>query len=265
MNLKLPVMRSLSLMLVLLTCTMVIAQQEAQIAFSEGVKQLQSENYKQAEELFSTAIREGKTKNGLKMSYIYKAFSLNGQGKYNEAIACFDNAIQIDSLDPSSYIDRALTYSYKKDYPKAAEDLHHVLLLDSLGEKAEAAYYHLGKISMLMFDNESAVANFDKLLMLAPDDAEAFFLRGTAKSNLMDSDGAIADLDKAIELRPDYMEAYANRGVQKINKLPVAERTGKRIDCLEDPCADLLQAKEFGDTSIDDMIFLYCSGCKGRN
>ena len=238
------------------------AQEEAQKAFSEGVRLLKSNNYIEAEKQFSIAISKGETEQGLKMSYIYKGFSLNGQDKYDSAIVCFDKAIEIDSLDPASYTDRAKSYSYKKDYPNAMKDFEHVLKLDSIGGQAEAAYYYLGRIKMLTFENEAAIKYFDKLVNLAPKDAEAYFLRGTSKSNIMESAGAIADFDKAIELNPNYMEAYANRGVQKINKLPVEDKTGKNLKCLEEPCKDLLKAKELGDKSVDDMIYLYCKKCK---
>lgn len=237
-------------------------QEEAQEAFNEGVSLLKSDKCIEAEKQFSIAISKGETEQGLKMSYIYKGFSLNGQGKYDSAIVCFDQAIEIDPLDPASYTDRAKTFSYKKDYPNAIKDFEHVLKLDSIGGQAESAYYYLGRIKMLTFKNEAAIKYFDKLLVLAPKDAEAYFLRGTAKSNIMDSDGAIADFDKAIELRPNYMEAFANRGVQKINKIPVEEKIGKKIKCLEEPCKDLLKARELGDTTVDDMIYLYCKKCK---
>ena len=115
---------------------------------------------------------------------------------------------------------------------------------------------------MLQYKNEEAIKQFDRLLTLEPTDAEVYFLRGTAKSNLADIDGSISDFDLAIKYRPDYMEAYANRGIQKINKLPIEEKTAKRINCIEDPCADFLKAKSLGDNSIDDMIYLYCKKCR---
>lgn len=238
------------------------AQKEAQTAFSDGVVLLKAKNFVGAEKQFSIAIEKGKAEQGLKMSYLYKGFSLSGQGNYDGAIACFDKAIEIDSLDPASYTDRALAFTNKKDYSNAIKDYDHVLKLDSAEKQAQAAYFYLGRIKMLTFDNEAAIKYFDQLLKLAPLDAEAYFLRGTAKSNIMDSDGAIADFDKAIELRPDYMEAYGNRGVQKINKLRIEEKLGKKRKCLEDPCSDLLKAKELGDTKVDDMIYLHCRKCK---
>lgn len=238
------------------------AQNEAQKAFSEGVKLLKANKFQEAEKQFATAIEKGEVKEGLKMSYIYKGFSLNGQKKYDEAIINFTNAIAIDSTDAASFTDRGLAYSYKQDYDNAIIDFQKVLSIDSTGKQAEAAFFYLGRIKSLQFKFEEAIGYLDKLIKLAPTFAEAYFLRGTAKSNLLDVDGSIADYDFAIKYRPDYMEAYANRGVQRINKIPVKDKVGKKIKCLEEPCADLLKAKELGDNSVDDMIYLYCKKCK---
>ena len=237
-------------------------QEQAQSSFNQGVKELQNKNFVQAEEEFASAIKFGKTERGLKMSYIYKGFAHNGQGEYNDAILCFNEAIEIDPQDAASYIDRGLAYTYIVDYENAILDFKKVLNLDSPKEQTIAAFYYLGKVMMFTFKYESAINYFDQLIELKPLDAEAYFLRGTAKSNLMIIDESIADYDKAIELEPNYMEALANRGVQKINKIPVKQKLGKKIDCLEDPCRDLLKAKKLGDSSIDDMIFIYCSNCK---
>jgi len=248
--------------LLLLSTTFVNGQEDAQKAFSEGVQLLRSGKYVEAERKFSEAIQKGEVRDGLKMSYIYKGFALNGQKKYDSSIVCFDKAIEIDPLDAASYTDRGLTYSYKKDYEKAIIDFNNVLKLDSTGKQSEAAYYYSGKIKMLQGKDEEGIKYFDKLLKLVPTDAEGYFLRGTAKSNIMDIAGSIKDYDSAIKYNPNYMEAYANRGVQKINKIPVNEKIGKKIDCLTDPCADLLKAKQMGDKTVDDMIFLYCKKCK---
>ncbi|RYE53815.1 MAG: tetratricopeptide repeat protein [Sphingobacteriales bacterium] len=245
-----------------LLCLFAKGQEEAQAAFSEGVRHLKANNFLEAEKYFSEAISKAKSERGLKMSYIFKGQALNGQGKYDSAIVCFNHSIQIDSLDPATYADRAKTYSYLKDYDKAIRDFNKVLQFDSSGKQAEGSYYYLGRIKMLQGEDDEAVKYFDLLLLYAPTDSEGYFLRGTAKSNLMDIDGSIKDFDLAIKYNSKYTEAYANRGVQKINKLPVKDKVGKKIDCLVDPCADLIKARNMGDTSVEDMIFLYCLKCK---
>mgnify|MGYP000182751542 CR=1 FL=1 len=50
------------------------SQNDAQKSFSEGVKLLKANKYSEAELKFDFAISNGKTKNGIKMSYIYKGF-----------------------------------------------------------------------------------------------------------------------------------------------------------------------------------------------
>lgn len=255
-------MKRIITIVIFLCGSQVYAQEKAQEAFSSGVKLLQEKKFVEAESQFRIALDEGKVKDGLKMSYIYLAKTLNGQRKYEQAILYFTKSIEIDSLDPATFTDRGLSYAYNGDNENAIQDFYHVLKLDSIGSQAQAAYYWLGRIASSEMDNEKAIEFYTKLLNLAPSDAEGYFLRGTAKSNLMDSQGAIADFDLAIKFNPNYMEAYANRGVSKVNLVPVSEKLDKKLKCLEDPCSDLLKAKELGDNTVNDMIFLYCKKCK---
>lgn len=251
----------LTLFTVLLTAFATQAQSEAQQAFNEGVNLLKNNEFALAEKKFDIALKKGSVPAGLKMSWVYKGFCLNGQGEYRQAVKCFDKAIELDSLDARTYTDRGLAYAQLAENEKAISDFRTVLKLDSTGEQAEAAHYHLGNVFFKLFDFERAIHHFDALIGLVPTDAEAYFLRGTAKSNMMDIEGAIADFDFAIQHRPGYMEAYANRGVQKINRLSVDEHM-KKHDCVEDACTDLLKARSMGDTAVDDMIYLHCSKCK---
>jgi len=249
--------------LTLLLALLVYGSLHAQAAFSEGVKLLKSNQFVAAEEKFFVAIEKGKSSPaGLKMAYIYLGFSFNGQKKFSKAVESFSKSIAIDSLDPATYTDRALAYSYQNDYENAIKDFKHVLKLDSTGDQAEAAHFYLGRIYLKQLDNKAAINHLNRLLNLVPTDAEGYFLRAIAKSNVMDIDGSIEDYDMAIKYKRNYMEAYANRGVQKINKLPTEKKTGKQIDCLEDPCSDLLKAKSMGDATVDDMIYLYCQKCQ---
>lgn len=57
-----------------------------------------------------------------------------------------------------------------------------------------------------------AVQSASEAIALNPQNANAYFRRGTAYNDLKQYERAIADLDKAIELKPDYATAYNNRG-----------------------------------------------------
>ncbi len=61
-----------------------------------------------------------------------------------------------------------------------------------------------------------AIQDYDKVIELNPEDAEAYNNRGIAKADLKQYQEAIQDYDKAIELNPEYADAYNNRGATKV-------------------------------------------------
>lgn len=238
------------------------AQPEAQKAFNDGVLLLKAKQYEEAEAKFAIAIDKGTVPAGRKMAYIYRGMAQNSLQQFDAAIASYSKAIEIDSSDAASYTDRGLSYSYKDDYANACNDFFKVLAIDSTGKQAEAAFFYLGKIKCLQKDYSASISFLNKLLQLVPTDAEAYFLRGVSNGGLLNSKLAIADYTEAIKYRSNYVEAYANRGVEKINIIPAELKIAKGKICFKDACADLNKAKLLGDTTIDDMLFLYCNDCK---
>jgi tetratricopeptide (TPR) repeat protein len=63
-----------------------------------------------------------------------------------------------------------------------------------------------------MGEYEAALADFDRAIELAPDDAWAITRRGVVHWSLRKYAAALADLDRAIELDPDYKWGFAVRG-----------------------------------------------------
>ena len=61
----------------------------------------------------------------------------------------------------------------------------------------------------------AAISNYDKVIQLKPDAANAYINRGIAKADLGQYLAAISDFDKAIQLETDLAEAYNNRGAAK--------------------------------------------------
>ena len=59
---------------------------------------------------------------------------------------------------------------------------------------------------------EEAVVSYDKVIDLQPDDYLAWFKRGKALENLQDFDEALACYDRVIELQPDNYWAWHDRG-----------------------------------------------------
>ena len=255
-------MKKLFYILTLFTSVNSFGQTDAENKIQLGIEQFEKANYKEAENYFSQAIALGKDSAVLKSAYIKKGLTLNQLKEFQKAILCFDIAFELDPKDLLTLVDRGTTYLYLNDIQKGKQDFHRIISLSTKGKSAEASYYFLGRISIEEGDFENAIKYLNLLLEMIPTDYEAYFLRGVAKGNRMDFDGAIADYDKAIKYNPKYMEAYANRGTMKLNKIPIKDKIKENIDCLTEPCEDLLKAKQFGDTEIDELISLYCKKCK---
>lgn len=237
------------------------AQAEFKDSFEKGVEYIKTQNYKKAVKTFSDILKKANDEKLKKFCYIYRAFAYNGLGEYKYAISDLDKAIELDSTDLASYIDRGIAKVYSNDYTGAKSDFELVLSKDSISEQGQAALYYLAKIAYQQGQFEQSIKYYNKLIVLIPNDPELYFNRGAAKGMIMDIEGSIKDYDKAIELKPDYMEAYANRGIQKINAILTKNKIDRK-DCIEDPCKDLLKAQQMGDKSVEDMIFLYCKNCK---
>lgn len=241
-----------------LTFQLSFGQAELKSDFDKAVKLLQSDNYKKAVDAFSNILTKATDDKLKKYCFIYRAFSYNGLNDFKNAIADLDKAIELDPNDLASYTDRGKTKAYTNDLDGAKKDFLFILTKDSTGRQAEAAFYYLGKITYRDGQFEQSIKYYDKLLSLAPKDSEAYFNRAAAKGMIMDVAGSIKDYDKAIEINPNYMEAYANRGVAKINMLTTKGNIQPTKEQTSDGCADLKKAKQLGDKTVDDMIFIYC-------
>jgi len=82
--------------------------------------------------------------------------------KYDEAIADFSQAIQIESKSDLAYYNRGNVYSDIGQYEKAVEDYNHALEINPQYAKAYYkrgdAYYHLSQYEISMKDFEQALA-----------------------------------------------------------------------------------------------------------
>jgi len=233
-------------------------QAELKSDFDKGVKFLQSENYQKAVETFSDILKKATDNTLKKFCYIYRAFSYNGLDDFKNAIQDLDRAIELDPADLASYTDRGKTNAYLNDLAGARKDFLFILARDSVAEQGQAALYYMAKIEYQQNKFNESIKYYDKLIILTPADPELYFNRAAAKGMLMSVEASIKDYDKAIELKPDYVQAYANRGVAKINLLTTKGNVAPTKEQTADACTDLRKAKQLGDKSVDDMIFVYC-------
>ena len=129
---------------------------------------------------------------------------------YNEAIADYNRAIELDPKCATAYSNRGTAYSGLNKYDEAMEDYNRAIELDPNDATAYSnrgtAYYDLERYN-------EAIADYNRAIELDPKYATVYSNRGTAYSGLNKYDEAIADYNKEIELDPNFAMAYYNRGI----------------------------------------------------
>jgi len=99
--------------------------------------------------------------------------------------------------------------------PKEFEDYVNVLrpvLADKMAVSEEEIVTEAEEEVLREEEVERAIEDYDEAIRLNPQDAEAYYNRGTAYLDLGQFERAIQDLDEAIRLNPKYTDAYYNRG-----------------------------------------------------
>ena len=119
---------------------------------------------------------------------------------------------QAPTQDATAYINSGVTKRERGNHGEAIADFDRAIVLDP--DNVEA-YSHRGSVKSHMGDIEEAIADFDRVTEIDPDDVAAYVSRAISKQNKDDHQGAIDDWDRALELKPDDGGWYVNRGMVK--------------------------------------------------
>jgi tetratricopeptide (TPR) repeat protein len=134
---------------------------------------------------------------------------LQDQGRSEDSLALYDQAIQLDPDNPESYYRRGNAYHMLGDHTHALEDLTTAIELDPSDPEN---YRERGWIRYDQGEYEESIADFDRAIELDLRAASGYMGRGSAYRELQDFDHAIADLSHAISLDANFGEVYYQRG-----------------------------------------------------
>ena len=148
---------------------------------------------------------------------VAKALSLQLEGKGEEALETWRsiaNVVEVTDKDLAARAWFSIGYlrTEQGKYREAIAAYDEVLRLQP---DDAVAYNNRGLAKMDLGQYEAALADFDEALRLKPDQAETYNNRGLAKKDLGQHEAAIADFDEALRLQPDLAETYNNRGNAK--------------------------------------------------
>ena len=133
-------------------------------------------------------------------------------GDCAQAIVAYNRALALDDCCVEAYCGRGNARRYQGDYTGSWEDFNLAIQLDPSHGVA-----YIGRALATCFGhqpNASASDDFQQgqNLLIHPQNAIAYVMRGTAKAQLYDNQGAIEDYTTAIALNPRLVLAYNNRG-----------------------------------------------------
>ncbi len=130
-------------------------------------------------------------------------------GRYQEALADFNRAIELDPRRDSAITIRSLTYQAMGRWEETLADFSRAIELDP---SSAWAWVSRGQAYRLMERYEEALADYSRAIELAPTHASAIASRGLTYHAMERYDEALTDLSRAIELDPNQDWAWAWRG-----------------------------------------------------
>ncbi|MBQ4341228.1 MAG: tetratricopeptide repeat protein [Clostridia bacterium] len=130
-------------------------------------------------------------------------------GKFEEAMADYNRAIELKSDYAEAYNSRGCLYDDMGEREKAMADYNRAIELKS---DYSFAYNNRGCLYDDMGEQEKAMADYNRAIELKPNDADVYNNRGCLYDDMGEQEKAMADYNRAIELKPDFAEAYNNCG-----------------------------------------------------
>lgn len=129
--------------------------------------------------------------------YYAEGVSLYEQGKYNQALEKFENALEIDPTYTEAWIYKGLTLDDFKRYSEALVCYDKAIALDP---NNIISWYNKGIILGNQGYYEDSITCFDKVIAINPNDAEAWYNKGIALEFLGRKTEAQVCYEKAVQL-----------------------------------------------------------------
>jgi tetratricopeptide (TPR) repeat protein/tRNA A-37 threonylcarbamoyl transferase component Bud32 len=155
-----------------------------------------------------------------------KGTALDDLGKYQEAIVCYDEALEINPRYAEAWSNKGNTLYKLGKFQEAIVCYDEALEINPRYAEAWSnkgvALHGLGK-------HQEAIACYDKALEINPRLAKIWSNKGNALDDLGKYQEAIDCFDRALEINPRYAEAWYNKGtaLDDLGKLQEA------IDCYD--------------------------------
>lgn len=127
----------------------------------------------------------------------WRGIILYEMGNFEDALADFTTALELDPTRSDIYVRRAWVYQKQDKLNKAIEDLHFAARNTP---EDEHVWYYLGSVFLKVREFSKALQYFDKAIELNAAYAEAYAARSDARYGSGDQSGALADMNMAVDV-----------------------------------------------------------------
>jgi len=155
-----------------------------------------------------------------------KGGALGNLGRYDEAIDCYDEALDINPRYADAWNNKGAALGNLGRYDEELACYDEVL---DVNPRFAGAWYNKGIALGNLGHTDEALTCYDKALDINPRCAEAWNNKGNVLDNLGRAEEAIDCYDKALDINPRYAEAWNNKG----NALDNLGRAEEAIDCYD--------------------------------
>ncbi|MGB5963627.1 MAG: tetratricopeptide repeat protein [Coleofasciculaceae cyanobacterium] len=135
---------------------------------------------------------------------------LDAAKEYEEAIASYDQSLQIKPDDNKAWVNRGNALRHLGRFEEAIASYDKSV---EIKPDKDEAWYNRGMVLRSLGRFEEAISSYDQALKLKPDYYYAWNHRGMVLWNLGRFEEAISSYDQALKLKPDLHSAWYNRGI----------------------------------------------------
>ncbi|MBS1912470.1 MAG: tetratricopeptide repeat protein [Bacteroidetes bacterium] len=145
--------------------------------------------------------------------YLYIGLAYFTQNKYDQTVEALNNSIAADSTNAQAYYWLMNAYAKKEQYVKAG-DLARVMVargMDKTNPKEVATgYFFAGADRFKAKDYRGALTEFEKVIKLSPENAQAYLYMAYSYQLSKDKDNACRSYKLALKYDPKNAEALKN-------------------------------------------------------
>ncbi len=155
-----------------------------------------------------------------------KGRSLDNLGRYEEALACCNRALELSPRLPTAWMGKGIALNSLGRPHEAIECLDRALALDP---QMQQAWSNKAVVLEKLGRMDEALLCCDRALTVDPGFAQALYNKGSTLGKLGRHEEALMCSDRALRLNPDFAEVWCNRG----NDLSALERYEEALACFD--------------------------------